>query len=325
MTLDNVCRPSAAGTPRKRFPDFFIVGQPKSGTTALYEMLRRHPQIYMPDEKEPHFFVTDAHYRNVPETIDDYLRLFDAAKSHQRIGEASASYLWSRDAACGIAAVQPAAQIIAILREPASLLRSFHLQMLESYIETEKSLQKALSLEDARRRGRHVPRSASDQQQLLFYSDHVRYVDQLRRYHELFPPEPVMVLIYDDFRRDNEGTLRTVLRFLGVDDTFPLGTAEANPTVRVRSPRLHQLVHAVSVGERPAFRAVKGGVKALTPRRLRLHALRATQDRIVSVNPRPPDDRLMIELRRRFKPEVVALSKYLDRDLVVQWGYESPG
>ncbi len=34
-------------------PDFFIVGHPKCGTTALYEMLRRHPQIFMPALKEP--------------------------------------------------------------------------------------------------------------------------------------------------------------------------------------------------------------------------------------------------------------------------------
>ncbi len=43
-----------------RVPDFFIVGHPKCGTTALYEMLRRHPQIFMPDIKEPWFFAPRA-------------------------------------------------------------------------------------------------------------------------------------------------------------------------------------------------------------------------------------------------------------------------
>ena len=43
---------------RERFPDFFIVGHAKSGTTALYEMLRRHPQVFMPERKEPWFFAT---------------------------------------------------------------------------------------------------------------------------------------------------------------------------------------------------------------------------------------------------------------------------
>jgi len=52
----------AAVEPRRR-PDFFVVGQPKSGTTALYEMLRQHPQIYMPDLKEPEFFAADLRRR----------------------------------------------------------------------------------------------------------------------------------------------------------------------------------------------------------------------------------------------------------------------
>ena len=43
-----------------RRPDFFVVGQPKSGTTALYEVLRAHPQIYMPPIKEPTFLASDV-------------------------------------------------------------------------------------------------------------------------------------------------------------------------------------------------------------------------------------------------------------------------
>ena len=48
---------------RLRIPEFFIVGHPKSGTTALYEMLRTHPQIYMPELKEPAYFATDLRTR----------------------------------------------------------------------------------------------------------------------------------------------------------------------------------------------------------------------------------------------------------------------
>src|SRR5664280_1355613 len=58
----------------------------------------------------------------------------------------------------------------------------------------------------------------------------------------------VLVLIYEDFRRDNEATVRQVLRFLEVDDTRPVEVTEANPTVRVRSPQLHKLVRSVYLG-----------------------------------------------------------------------------
>jgi hypothetical protein len=67
---------------------------------------------------------------------------------------------------------------------------------------------------------------------------------------------------------------------------------------------------------------VKASLKAVMPRRLRRSALDATNKRVVFGDPLPPDEELMTELRRRFKPEVVALSEYLDRDLVTLWGYD---
>jgi Sulfotransferase domain len=315
-------RPAAACAPQKRVPDFFIVGHPKCGTTALYETLKRHPQIYMPDAKEPNFFSAEWQTSDgPPETLDDYLSLFNAAKPEQRIGEASAFYLASCNAASGIASTQPAAQIIAILREPASFLYSLHLQFVQSDFETEKNLRKALSLEDVRRQGRHVPRSASNWQRRLLYADHVRYVEQLHRYHALFPSEQVMVIIYDDFRRDNKTTVKAVLRFLGVDDTSPIDMAEVNPTVRVRSRYLNHIIYRE---QGPVWRAATEAVKVFLPRRLRRY-LWQSRHRVIYGDPRPPDERLMVELRRRFKPEVVALSEYLDRDLMALWGYDSIG
>jgi hypothetical protein len=310
-----------------RIPDFFIVGHAKSGTTALYEMLRRHPQIYMPEGKEPWFFADELHERTpprpegTPQTLEQYMSLFDAARPGQRVGEATALYLWSRTAARRIANARPDARIIAILREPASFLQSLHLQFTQTYVEVEGDLRKALALEHDRRQGRHVPRYTYWPQALL-YSEHVRYVEQLSRYRAVFAPEQMLVLVYDDFRRENEATARQVLRFLDVDDSQPIDPVEANPTVRARSQRLNELVHAVSVGRGPVSLGVKAGLKTIVPGRLRGRALRATQRHLVFAEPRPPDERLMLELRRRFKPEVLALSEHLGRDLVSLWGYD---
>jgi hypothetical protein len=313
-----------------KVPDFFIVGHPKSGTTALYAMLRRHPEIYMPDCKEPWFFADELYVRMPPrpegsaQTLTEYMSWFDDARPGQRVGEATSLYLWSRTAAARIADVQPGARIIAILREPATFLHSLHLQFLQIYVETETDFRKALSLEPARREGRQVSRHSYWPQALL-YSDYVRYAEQLRRYYSLFPREQIMVLIYDDFLRDNEATLRQVQRFLDVDDTRPIDVVEANPSVRVRSRVLYDLVHAASVGRGPLSLALKESVKAFTPRQLRRAALHATQRSVVFASPRPPDERLMLELRKRFKGEVVAISEYLDRDLVSLWGYDDVG
>ncbi len=317
---------------RRRVPDFFIVGHHKCGTTALYEMLRRHPQIYMPRIKEPRFLASDLRSRfqparghMLPDTLDQYLALFTSATAEQRIGEATPSYLYSATAASNIAQLAPAARSIAILREPASFLRSLHLQLLRSHVETEKSLRKAISLDGPRAEGRHVPRR-SHLPQLLRYSEHVRYVEQLRRYHTVFPREQVLVLIYDDFRADNEATVRRVLRFLDVDENRAFEEIQVKLTERaIRSQRLDDTVRSLIQGRSPISRAARGALKVLTSRTLRHDAIRAVRSRAVFADVPAADAELMSELRRRFKPEVMALSDYLDRDLVTLWGYDALG
>ncbi|MCW3031806.1 MAG: sulfotransferase [Solirubrobacterales bacterium] len=310
--------PQALGT---RIPDFFIVGHPKCGTTALYEMLRRHPQIYMPALKETRWFARELHPRTPtsthPGSLQEYLALFAAARPDQRAGEASPSYLRSREAAGRIAELAPDARIIAILREPASFLHSLHMELMRDHVETEKDLAKAIALEPRRAEQQEISHRPG-----LVYTDYVRYVEQLRRYHDVFPSEQVLVLIYDDFRAENEATVRRVMSFLGVDDSAPLELTEANPSVRVRSPRLNEMVRSLYLGRGPLGRALKAPIKAITPARVRRGGLQAFQRRAVYGKPQPADERVTAELRGRFREEVVALSDYLDRDLVRLWGYD---
>jgi hypothetical protein len=240
------------------------------------------------------------------------------------VGEASSSYLWSATAAGAIAELQPAARIIAILREPASFLHSLHLQLVRTHVESASKLRKAMALEAARGQGRRIPRR-SHRPQLLQYSQHVRYVEQLRRYHEVFNRDQVRVLIYEDFRDDNVGTVRSLLRFLDVDDSVPVQAIDSNPSVGMRSQGLDELVHSVSVGRGPGSRVAKAALKAVTPRNARRHALGLAQRHLVHRAPPAADDTFTLELRRRFADEVIALSEYLDRDLVTLWGYDRLG
>src|ERR1700733_3005377 len=88
--------PAAVSAGGGRVPDFFIAGHQKCGTTALYLMLRSHPEIFMSDVKEPRFFASDQRSRLMrgapnarrPRTLDAYLSLFAGARATQRVGEA---------------------------------------------------------------------------------------------------------------------------------------------------------------------------------------------------------------------------------------------
>ncbi len=338
--------PSSSALDRgNRVPDFFIVGHAKSGTTALYEMLRRHPQIHMP-AKEPRFFAmkdirlqpggSDGPERyeeddaqgtqdvpgRRPRTLDGYRALFADARGDQLIGEATPAYLRSTLAPARIASVQPDARIIAILREPTSFLRSFHLQSVRGYNETQSDFQKAIALVEARRQGRSLPRLSRTPWDLL-YTDHVRYVEQLRRYEQAFSREQMLVLIYDDFRADNEGAVRSVLRFLELDDGLPIHLVKTRPSRDVRFQRLHRLVNLrrLALQSLPGAGTVSRTVNAFTPEYMR-GAVRKRWRSVAFGEPAPPDERFIRELQLRFKPEVHALSDYLGRDLVTLWGYE---
>jgi hypothetical protein len=308
------------------------VGHPKSGTTALHQMLQRHPQVYMP-MKEPRFFAQELRSRlsrlgprRAPESLDDYLRLFAGAAPGQLAGEASPSYLRSLEAAARIADVAPDARIVTIFREPASFLRSFHLQSVHNHVETAKRFQRAMELEPARRRGKKIPRFSQSPQTLL-YSDHVRYTEQLRRFHSHFPPEQVLVLIYDDFRADNAATVERVVSFLGLEPPEEIVPLDTGTLPSIRSLTLHQLERVVLVARRnpnsssPLLRAVN----AVLPSSWHSERLRRAWVKAVYGPPEVPDPAFMDELRRRFKPEVESFGSYIGRDLISLWGYDRLG
>ena len=189
-----------ARTSGRRLPDFFIVGHAKCGTTAMHNMLAAHPQIFIPAFKETQFLAfgprestrsSDQRPAARPRTLEAYLSLFASVPRELRAGEASTGYLRTDAAAARIAELCPDARIIALFREPASFLRSLHLQLLEVNIETEQDFATAMRLENDRRRGEQIPASCPWPESLL-YSNHVRYVEQLRRYHEHFGRDRVL-------------------------------------------------------------------------------------------------------------------------------------
>ena len=128
------------------------------------------------------------------------------------------------------------------------------------------------------------------------------------------------MLIYDDFRSDNEGTLRDVFRFLDVEEDVPIEPVELHQAVSVR-PAGGTLVGRLSRPRGPAGRMVRATVRTVLPPRMRLDVRR----KILFTKPETPDEGLMRELRSRFKGEVVALSEHLGRDLVKLWGYDDVG
>jgi hypothetical protein len=308
-------------------PTLFIVGHSKSGTTALARFLGEHPAVFMSTPKEPNFFARDF-TRGVTEgsfaerSEANYLALFADARPDQVAGEASASYLYSRVAAQEIAAFEPGAKIIAMLREPVSFLHSYHLQKLKNVPADAEDLRdfgEALAAEPERKRGRRLP-PRCQVPDLLFYSERVKYAEQVARYVERFPREHVLVILYDDFLRDNGAVYDEVLAFLGLDRTFAPAFKTYNRGALVRDRRLQAFMGQLTHG-RGAASLLHHPVRWLVPRRARKALAQLAYERVVFKEKPAIPRELEARLRARFRPEVVRLSEMLGRDLVHLWGY----
>ena len=118
--------------PSEKWPNFFIVGTAKAGTTSLYEYLKQVPMIFMSSRKEPYFFVNDVLNRDSSNPIRnrrEYLNLFKNARNEVAIGESSL-YLWYPESAELIHKEVPDARIIIILRNPIERAYSHYLMLM---------------------------------------------------------------------------------------------------------------------------------------------------------------------------------------------------
>ena len=233
-------------------PDFFIVGAPKCGTTAMTDYLAQHPEIGMCPRKETHFFAGDLYERLAvkrgqrPPDQAHFLALFDHLQDRRTRGEASVWHLYSSVAPHEIKAFEPSAKVIVMLRNPAEMVPSLHSEFVYVGLEPVEDLEAALALDDDRERNGAPPGFPPSS-----YRSAIRYDEQLRRYLEVFGMERIHVILYDDFRDDTLGTYREVCKFLEVDPGFEPEIQVVNPNKRVRSRLLRRFVRRPPEVARP--------------------------------------------------------------------------
>ena len=297
------------------FPDFYLVGAPKCGTTALYDFLRQHPEIFLPETKELLFFGSDLSY---PTRLSEgaFLGHFAARRNEKRAGAAHTAYLQSVKAAEEIRARRADADIIVMVRNPLEMLPSWHNELLYQTVEDIEDFEAALDAEADRRQGRRLSRTAHNSYvESLYYSEVAAFNAQVERYFATFGRSHVHVIVHDDLRSDVEGTYRASLDFLGVDPTFAPEFAILNPNKTVRSRTVQNLYFATTApGHRP--------VRALLPRRVRRKLLEANV-RQESRSELP--DPVRRRLEQLFRDDVTRLGALIGRDLSSWIGPVSAG
>jgi hypothetical protein len=293
---------------KNRKPDFFIVGAPKCGTTAMNNFLRQHPQIFMPERKDITYFGSDLQFRRPRISDEEYQSLFLGANGAARIGESSVWYLYSKRAAEEIKSFSPSACIIVMLRNPVDMLYAQHSQFLYNRNEDIEDFESALGAEEARKQGQLIPKE-SHFVEGLFYRETVKYAEQVKRYFNVFGRKSVHVIAYDDFKQDTAKVYRETLAFLGVDPSFQPSIRVINPNKTLRSRRLQGLLVAPPTMLMKIYRQV-------VPVSLQGRLLKRLKKLNTQHTDRPMlDPALKRRLQLEFQSEVQQLSGLLGRDL----------
>lgn len=200
-----------------RYPDFFISGAPKCGTTSMASWLSSHPGIFMCSPKEPNYFSRDIATNRAADTSDQYLALFASADDDSVLGEASTTYLRSRIAVQDILRVAPAAKFIICLRNPVEMVFSVHAQLLKGGQENVFNFETAWNLQEERARGQSIPIGTLEPDDFQ-YGEMCKLGMQIKRLLSSVDRDRLLFIRSEKLNADPLGEYLRALDFLAVPD-----------------------------------------------------------------------------------------------------------
>ncbi len=217
-------------------PTFLVIGAGKAGTTTFWQLLRQHPQIFMSTRKEPHFFSFD---KNFARGAAWYEAHFAEGRDHAHRGEASTTYSLRNlfpHAAERIAAYDPTLKLIYLVRDPGERIESAWQQLRRFGPAPGLRAAGMGDVPDAMWVDNSFDRAVRLQSQALVES--TNYRKELALYEQHFCREQILVLLFEDLKRDPRAVMGRCFGFLGVDSEVELTDYAAHENVYGHYPVL---------------------------------------------------------------------------------------
>jgi hypothetical protein len=285
-------------------PNFIIMGFPKCGSTALHYYLEAHPEIYMPNQKELHYFTQPnistlnqgegdlAAKESQIKTRIEYFNLYKGVKGEKAIGETSPSYINYPESFKNINKLLSNPKVIIILRDPVKRAYSNYLHLLREQRET-KTFSQALELEDKRKE-----KNYSD---FWYYKFNSFYYDKINKAKESFTD--VLILTQEELNKNTKKTIAKTYRFLQVNDDF----TPANFNNKYNKGGLYKKNLITSF----VFR--QGKIKTLIKKAVNVTPwMKSIKNKIISkyqYNPDPIELNLQKKLIKLFKKDVLKITE----------------
>jgi hypothetical protein len=277
-------------------PNFFILGVQKAATTWLAKCLREHPDVFMPDEKEPCFFNEYFH-----KGLDWYeAQHFSDWAGQTAVGEATPGYIYFPEVPGRIrATLDENLKFIVSLRHPVDRAYSaFWMFLSRGYMPIDADF------------------STFFQQDLHGLRTRGNYSVQLKHYLEYFPRENFLVLLYEETKQDPSRAVGSCFEFLGVDSEFSPKILEARVNKHINVSIFHHQVWEV-----------RRTMKKIFPRSIE-QPLASAGRRIFDLLPKqnsykPLDEELRQGLFQTYGLDVKELEDLLNQDLSIWYGASS--
>ncbi len=238
------------------------------------------------------------------------MALFSEAKSEKWLLESSVGYFMSKVAAQEIKEFSPDARIVIMLRKPVDLVYSLHSQLLYTGNESIQDFEAALEAEPDRRRGNRIPANTR-MVQSLFYSDVVKFADNVGRYVDVFGSQNVHVATLEELKREPSQVFSEILRFLGLPSSELQMFDVHNANTRTRNQKLNRVL-------RNPPRFIRFMAK-LVPEQQRRKVGKALVNANTVEAPRAKlSDAVSKRLQKEYLPQVKQLEQLLGREFR-QW------
>lgn len=276
--------------------DFIGIGTGKSATTWIHKCLVEHPGVCVPKVKEVHFF--DRHYE---EGIEWYEKFFSDCDQEKVIGEYTPGYLFVKNGAELIHKHFPSVKLILCFRNPLDRLVSKY------YYEYSRG-KTALNIDQRL--------NELDLEKFLYFKS-------LQRYLNLFPKEQILVLIYDDIKKDSRSFVRKIYEFLEVDSDFIPDCLEKKTNVTMATTmklswlnkfmwKLRNYIRSGRFGKIRVKLMRKIGLDKLAVKLFKLNKKKVNLEKVEKI---PPSQETILKIKKHYREDIKNLEKFLNRDL----------
>lgn len=217
------------------FPNFVIIGPPKTGTTSIFNWLSEHPEVHTSIVKETYFFYPiDEHIKGpqtfTEEDFNNYKKLFKGYNGQKIICEATPGYIYSKSALDALKVVNPEMKLLFVYRKPAARLFSEYQFHCYKTKKTKKTLKEYTHYEQGSFSGAEVEQGY--------------YGIFINNWIKTFGESQMIFMRFDDLKNDPQKFMFSLCHKLGIDEQpflkFNFGLK--NKTVKIRNRKLHELL-----------------------------------------------------------------------------------